>query len=190
VVVGGIYYFYKYYKPGLEEEALAQLFTAEKYLSLDSIDLALNGDGVHLGTRAVADEYGNTKAGNLASYMTGGILLRKQQFEEALSYLKKASFDDHFHSATRLVLIGDCYSELGDYKEAGDYYMKGAEKRDNKITTPVALMKAALAYEASEEFDESLEALERLTTEYSESQEANRAKILKGKVEAEKSFKK
>ncbi|MBR9860435.1 tetratricopeptide repeat protein [bacterium] len=185
VVLGAGYYYFKFHKPNTEKEAHAQLFTAERYLRQDSLNLALNGDGMAMGTRAVADEYGGTKAGNLASYYTGSILLRQGQFEDAITYLKDCSFDDQIHAASRITLLGDCYSELGDYKKAADHYMDAANKRENDITGPVALRKAAFAYAAAGEYEDAIDALKEMQTTYPDAEEVRTAEKLIGQYEAE-----
>ncbi len=45
------------------------MFKAEEYYRMDSLNLALNGDGQNLGFLKVIDRYGGTDAGNLADFM-------------------------------------------------------------------------------------------------------------------------
>ena len=52
----------------LEEEAHGQMFVAEQYFEVDSFNLALYGDGNYSGFLQIIDDYGITKASNLASY--------------------------------------------------------------------------------------------------------------------------
>ena len=51
-----------------EDEAAEQMFTGEQYFAADSFRLALSGDGNFLGFEYIADEFGGTKAGNLAKF--------------------------------------------------------------------------------------------------------------------------
>lgn len=41
-------------------QALEDIWKAQYYFEIDSLDLALNGDGQWMGFEAVADEYGST----------------------------------------------------------------------------------------------------------------------------------
>lgn len=174
VIAAGIWYYFNQYVPQKEQDAQEALFMAERYFKQDSLDKALNGDGINLGMKDIADEYGSSKSGKLATYYAGRILLSKGQFEDALDYFEDVSFDDEFIAAQVITLQGDCYSELGNYGEAGDYYMKAANKRANKLTTPIALKKAAEAFEEANQMEDAIEALERLEEEYFEfSQEYN-----------------
>ncbi|MBT8327194.1 MAG: tetratricopeptide repeat protein, partial [Bacteroidia bacterium] len=131
LLLAGVWYYYKQYKPSLEIEASDSLFMAERYYGEDSLNLALNGDGINLGMIDIADEYGSTKVGERATYFAGRILLEQGKYNESLEYLEDASFDDEFLAAQIIALQGDCYSELGEYEKAGDYYMKAANKRSN-----------------------------------------------------------
>jgi len=54
-----------------EEEAQLALYPAQDVFSQDSLRLALNGNAEFMGFIEIADEYGSTKAGNLANYYAG-----------------------------------------------------------------------------------------------------------------------
>ena len=166
VIAAGIYYYSNYYKPSKEKEAQAALFSAERYFRNDSTEKALYGDGQNLGVIDVADQFGGTKAGNLARYYAGRMLLTKGEYDMAKGYLEDVKFSDHYLAASSIILLGDCYSELGDYEAAAKKYIKAANKRDNDVTTPRALHKAALAYEASGNYKGALKALNRIRDDY------------------------
>lgn len=166
LLLAGVYYYFRVYKPGVETDAKDSFFMAERYFTQDSLDLALNGDGMNLGMMAVADEYGSTKTGNLAAYYSGVILLKQGKFQEALDYFEDVSMDDEIMAAQVLTLQGDCYSELGDFNAAGKKYRKAANARDNEMTTPYALKKAGQAYEEAGEFDDALDAYTDLFEDY------------------------
>ena len=189
LLLAGVWYYYKQYKPSLEIEAADSLFTAERYYSEDSLNLALNGDGINLGMIDIADEYGSTKVGNRATYFAGRILLQQGKFQEALDYLEDASFDDEFMAAQTYTLQGDCYSELGEYAKAGDHYMKAANKRTNELSTPYALKKAGEAYEEGGEFGDALDAYEELAKEYSKTPQAENIKAIIARVKAKQAAK-
>ena len=142
VLAGAIYYYNDVYAPEQEMEAADSFFMAERYFGMDSLDKALMGDGVNLGMIDIADEFGSTKIGNQASYYAGRILLEQGKYEEALDYLNNVSMDDEIMAAQVITLKGDCYSEMEDYEKAGKTYMSAANKRDNELTTPYALLKA------------------------------------------------
>jgi len=184
LIAGGIWYYTNSYKPAMETEANESIFMAERYFAQDSLDRALNGDGINLGMRDVADEYGSTSAGNRAAFYTGKILLQKGQFEEALDYFGDVSMDDEIMAAQVITLQGDCYSEMEQYEKAGDTYMKAANKRDNDLSTPYALLKAGMAYEEANEYSDAKKAYERLEADYSDNRIAEKVEARIARVEA------
>ncbi len=166
IVAAGIYYYSNYYLPKQESKAQSELFAAERYFRNDSTEKALYGDGQYLGMIDIADQFGSTDAGNMAKYYAGRMLIDKSEFEAALGYLKSAKLSDNFIAASSIILIGDCHSELGDYEKAAKTYMRAADKRDNDVTAPRALLKAATAYEATANYKAGLKALHRLKNDY------------------------
>ncbi len=189
VVAAGIYYYSNFYQPAFETEAGDSFFMAERYYGQDSLNQALNGDGMNLGMIAIADEYSGTKAGNQAAYYAGRILLDQGKFEEALDYLGDVSMDDEKMSAQVITLKGDCNSELEQYETAADLYIQAANSRTNELTTPYALLKAGMAYEEAGDPSEALEAYETLSANYAESQYAQKIEIRIAKAKAAKNAK-
>ena len=49
VIVAGYFAYLKLYQEPRENEALEEIYTAQSYFEQDSLQLALNGDGQHLG---------------------------------------------------------------------------------------------------------------------------------------------
>ena len=184
VLAGAIYYYNDVYAPEKEMEAADSFFMAERYFGLDSMDKALMGDGVHLGMIDIADEFGSTKIGNQASYYAGRILLDQGKFEEALDYLNAASMDDEIMAAQVITLRGDCYSEMEDYEKAGKTYMNAANKRDNELTAPYALMKAGAAFEEAGSYDAAADAYGEIEESYPNSRQAELVKALVARVKA------
>ena len=187
ILAGGIYYYNNVYKPEQEMEAADSFFMSERYFGLDSLDKALMGDGVHLGMIDIADEFGSTKIGNQASYYAGRILLEQGKYDEALDYLSDVSMDDEIMAAQVITLQGDCYSEMEDYEKAGKTYMTAANKRDNQLTTPYALLKAGAAFEQAGSFNDAIEAYSEIDESYPNSRQAELVKALIARAEAKQS---
>jgi len=184
-VIAGAIYYVTAYMPAREVEASNQLFMAERYFERDSMNLVLKGDGKYPSAVDVADEYGNTKAGNLACYYAGKAYLVKKDFNKALDYLEKADFEDEIMAAMIIGLQADCKSELGETAVAADMYMKAAKKRENIFTSPILLMKAGIHYEEVNNYEAALKAYKLLKEKYSESRQAQ----LSGKYIARASVK-
>lgn len=155
-----------------EKEAAEQMFMAEKYFEQDSLDKAINGDGNFPGFQEIVDEYGSTKAGNLAKYYLGFAYLRKAQYEQAAEVLSEFSSSDEVLSALALSGVGDAYVELNNLEEAVSYYKKASAKTKDQFTAPIILMKLGLAYENAGDKQKAVETYTKIKTEYVESTEA------------------
>ena len=131
----------------MEIEAQADMFMAEKYFEQDSLQKAINGDGLNYGFIDIVDEYSGTKAANLAHYYLGICYRNTGDYEYAIDELKSFSSDDVMISTIALGAIGDSYMELNDIDEAIKYYEKAVINGDNNLTSPIYLFKAGLAYE-------------------------------------------
>lgn len=166
VLLGGWWYYTYKMVPKKEASANEALFMAEKYFEQDSISAVLNGSADNMGVLDIADEYGSTRAGKRAHYYAGRTYMKEGNFEDAINHLEKANFSDEMMAPMVKCLIGDCYSELEDYETAADYYWEAATMRDNEFTSPQCYMKAALVYEKLGDFDQAIEAYNRIKKDY------------------------
>ena len=127
VLAVGSWYGYKYFiqKPKAEK-ALDAMFKAEDYYRKDSLQKALNGDGINWGFVRVIKEYGGTETGNLARFYAGDCYLRTGDFNNAVKQLKDFSTSQKQVQARAYKLLGDAYSELGKPDDAISSYKKAA----------------------------------------------------------------
>jgi tetratricopeptide (TPR) repeat protein len=172
VVIAAIAFYTKVYLPPIEAEAQAEMFWAEKYFEKDSLNQAINGDGLHSGFIDIIDTYGGTKSENLAHYYLGICYRNSGSYEDAIYELEQFSSDDVMISAVALGAIGDCYAELNDLDNASSYYEKAANHKANDLTTPVYLFKAGVAYEDAGNFEKAVEKYSAIKTDYASSNEA------------------
>jgi tetratricopeptide (TPR) repeat protein len=171
VVVGGYLGYKKFYLEPTNKEAQSAMYVAEQYFEKDSFKLALNGDGANYGFLDIIDEYGFTKAANLARYYAGISLLKTGQYEDAIKNLQKFDSDDIMVATVALGAIGDCYLELKENDKAASFYLKAGQRKKNEFTSPIYLKKAALVYEEQKKYDKALKAYESIKKNYPESQE-------------------
>ena len=170
-LVGG-YFAYKYwYVAGQEATAQEEMFRAEDYFGKDSLDKAMNGDGVYKGFIDIADEYSVTPSGNLAEYYLGVCYLRQGKFQEAIDHLEEFDSKDQIVGPDATGAIGDAKMEMGNTDEAITYYLKAAEQVNNKFTTPIYLKKAGMANEEKGNYADAVKIYERIRNEFSESTE-------------------
>jgi tetratricopeptide (TPR) repeat protein len=171
-VVLAYYGYRKFYADPLEDEAQKEIFMAQKFFEQDSLNLALNGQGNYLGFLDIAEEYGMTKAGNLANYYAGICYLNLGQFKSAIEYLDEFSSDDQILSVVSKGAIGDAFLELDQAEEALEYYTKAANTNDNEFAVPIYLMKAAQTAELMNDYQAALSFYKRLKKDFPKSQEA------------------
>ena len=170
-LVGG-YFAYKYwYVAGEETKARSEMFKAEDYFGKDSLNKAMNGDGVALGFTQIVDEYSITPSGNLAEYYLGICYLKKGQYEDAITHLKEFNGADQIVGPQATGAIGDAYMELGKTDEAITFYLKAAEQNINNFTTPIFLKKAAMANENKANYADAVKLYERIKNEFAETTE-------------------
>jgi len=172
VLVGAYFLYHSYIELPKEHEANNQIVGAQNYFERDSFKLALNGDGSSLGFKDIAEKYSSTDAGNLANYYSGICYLNLNQYKEAITYLKKFSSDDLLLSTLAYSNIGDAYMQLKDYKNAAHYYSKAASNNVNNFTTPIVLMKNALALEKLNDYKGALKIYNKVDLEYPNTTEA------------------
>jgi len=154
-----------------EEEAKRLIFHAQRYFEVDSMKLALNGDGRNPGFLEITDDYSMTKTGNLAKYYAGIALLKTGKYEDAIDYLKGFKTTSHLIGPMSLGAIGDAYSMLKQYDDAASYYMKAAKRDDNQLTAPYFYKKAGLVYEQLKQYDDAVDVYQRIKDKYKDSQQ-------------------
>lgn len=173
ILVAGYFAYKSFYLKPLQVEAQQEMFMAEKYFAIDSMNLAINGDNNYPGFLEIIDNYGATKSGNLARYYLGIAYLRTGRYEAAISALKDFNKEDEFIGTIALGAIGDAFIELGDINQGIEYYEKASKRSPDEFTTPVYLKKAAQAYELLGEYDEALEKYEAIKKDYTNTPEAS-----------------
>ncbi len=171
VLLIGIFWVGRIYLGKQDEEAKSQMYQAEKYFEMDSLNLALNGDGNYLGFIDIANDYKYTNSGNLARYNAGLCYLHLGQFEDAIDYLGKYKRKDKLIASLAIGATGDAYVELGDVEKGISLYLEAADFGDNSFNTPIFLMKAAELHELNNNYEKALELYERIQKEYPESTE-------------------
>ena len=124
--VGGWFFYKNFVVKPKEEKAAELMWKAEEYFRMDSSRLALNGDGQNPGFLSIISKYGGTDAGNLANYYAGVCYLKQNDNQNAVKYLKKFDSDAKQIQQRAYKLLGDAYGDLGNNKEALDYYKKAA----------------------------------------------------------------
>ncbi|WP_375419187.1 tetratricopeptide repeat protein [uncultured Hymenobacter sp.] len=179
-IVGG-FGFYTW-RNSQNQKAQSAMFQAVNYWEADSLRKATSGDGKAPGLETIADQYGSTKAGNLANFYAGVAALKQGKFQEALDDLEDFSSDDYLVQARAYTLMGDAQLELGKPKEAADLYAKAADHNANEFFSPGYLLKEALAREEAKDVAGARKAYDRILTEYAAAAEAAEAKSARARL--------
>jgi TolA-binding protein len=184
VIVAVLGFFaYNYWMDTQNQEAQVAMVDATFAYEADSLSQSLNGVGGGDGMLTIAEDFGSTKAGNLASFYAGTALMKQGKFDEAIEHLSDFSSKDLVLQGKAYVLIGDAYMEKGAAGEAADFYKKAASYQSNKFLTPGYLMKLALAQETAGDRGAAIKTYDALVQDYPAATETINAKKYRAMLE-------
>lgn len=119
--------------------------------------------------KKVADQYGNTDAGNLAALSAAESYYNLGRYQDAINYLDKFDTDEKVLAASAEVLKGDCYVNLKKYDNALDAFQGAIRKADgNPQIVPRVLLKEANIYDLQKKYDKALTCYETIQKDYPE----------------------
>jgi TolA-binding protein len=153
-VVAGYFGYEKLYKEPREDKATTKSSIATRYYQMDSLNLALNGDGQNAGFLKIIKTYDGTSAANLARFYAGTCYLRMGDFNNAVKYLKDFNGKGTILAYEADGCIGDAYMEQGKIKDG---------------ITPIYLYRLGVAYEMDKQNAEAKKAFIRIRDEYPKS---------------------
>jgi tetratricopeptide (TPR) repeat protein len=162
----------KFYIAPREVTAANQMHVAQDYWAKKDWDKAIKGFDSYPGFQKIIDDYGNTKAANLAYFYLGTAYLNKGEFQKAIDNLTNYRGDDSMVAAEALGATADAYVELKDLDKAVTYFKKAADKANNKFLTPLYLKKLGIVYEAQNDNKSADETYKKIKSDYPESAEA------------------
>jgi len=159
----------KLYKTPREEKAAGAISYAQRYFNADSLNLALNGDGQHLGFLKIENKYSGTKASNLSHYYAGVCYLKGGDFNNAIKQLKDFDGKGTMLEYAAWGAMGDAYMENNNVNKGIEYYEKATGNKDDALLTPIYLLREGLAYEMSNQPNKAKNAYMRIREEYPQS---------------------
>ncbi len=172
LIVGGYFAYRQLVQIPEEKKASEAMFKAEEYFRMDSVQLALNGDGTNPGFVKIISNYGGTKSGNLAKFYAGASYLKMGDFQNAIKYLKDFSTDDKLVAVRAAGLLGDAYAESGKKKEAADEYKKaGTLYPSDNFNSPEYLFRAGLLFEELGNKESAIQMYSTIKEKYSNTQQ-------------------
>ena len=161
---------HQFYITPRNNRANESIFAAEQAFMDGSYEKALNGDGENMGFLAVIDEFGSTKAGNIACLYAAKCYAATEKYQEAIDMLDK--FDacgDAMVSPAATALKGNCYAELGENEKAANLLLKAAKEADNNTVTPLCLLQAGQIYVSLGQKDKALDCYNQIKSKYQQS---------------------
>ena len=168
VIAAAIIAYVQFIQKPRNEKASAALAQCEALFQKDAYDKALEGDGQGcIGFLKVADEYGSTKAGNLAKLYAGLCYAQQERWQDAAKMLESFKLkDDAMISPAALGSLGNAYANLKQLDKAVEHLKKAAKMADNNSLSPTYLIQAGELYEAEGKPEEALRLYNEVKTKY------------------------
>lgn len=166
LLIGG-YLAYKYmYQAPREVEAAEAMRQAQVQFERDSFALALQNANGETGFLDILDNFGGTKAANLANFYAGVCYLNLGQADAAISYLGDFSAKGEVLPISKNGALGDAYGEKGDFDQAIKYYGKAISAGENEFLTAYYLKKQGLLYQKQGNADAAIKNFKKIKEKY------------------------
>ena len=177
---------YMYYQQQQQQRANELLGQILPVYEQGSYQQSLDGAGDAPGLKEIADDYGSTSAGNLATYYAANAYYQTGQFDQALTYFDRFEKQEDFLGASAYAAQAAIYESRGDFQQAAETYEQAASHLESDLTTPRYLLRAGRAFEEAGSFDAAADAYRQITEEYPDAQQAQDAEIYLARVQAKK----
>jgi len=168
VIIAGVVLYQTYVSGPNEQKASTMLAKGQQYFMAGDYQKALNGDSAsYKGFLNVVNEYGSTKAGNLANLYVGLCYANLDKWKEAAQYIEKFSgADDDMVSPAAIGALGNVYAHLNQLDKAVTTLKKAAESADNNSLSPTFLIQAGEILESQGKKDEALKLYQQVKDKY------------------------
>jgi tetratricopeptide (TPR) repeat protein len=150
------------------EKATTELAKVYSYYDNGQYQNAI--DGVRerniVGLKAIADEYGGTRAGSMAKLYLGNCYYALGKFSDALKEYEDFSPDGELLTVSRYAGISSCNEALGNYKDAAEGFEKAATKYANDLNAAENFNAAARNYASAGMKEQALELYKKIKKNY------------------------
>jgi tetratricopeptide (TPR) repeat protein len=182
VVVGVLLYgWWRERQDRAAAEALGGVLTAYQDGNYEE---ALEGTPEAAGLLEIADEYGATNTGNLATFFAADALYQLERYDEALAMFEDYDGDDDILGASALAGQAAIYEQRGEHARAAQLYLRAADAYESAATAPDYLMAAGRNYEAAGGFAQAQAAYERYLEGWEETPNAALVEALLARARA------
>jgi tetratricopeptide (TPR) repeat protein len=163
---------YVYYQQQQTEQANEMLGQILPVYEQGNYDQALNGAGQRAGLLTIADDYGNTAPGNLASFYAANALYEQGEYDRALAYFQRFDKGNNFIGASAYAAEAAIYENRGEMKRAAEHYEQASSQYKNKLTSPRYLIEAGQAHEEAGSYAAAEQVYQQVKDEYPDSDQA------------------
>ncbi len=182
IVVGYVFYLNRQQEKAVDLlGSVVQLYEQGQYRE------ALDGVEGTTGLLEIADEYGSTAAGNLATFYAADALFRLGEYDQALAYFRKHDPDKSLIGASAIAGEASIYEIKGDFKRAGDLYRRAALFYENELRSPEYLLQAGRAYEQAGAYADADKAYDTIVERFPDSNVAQGIDFYKARLAAMRS---
>jgi tetratricopeptide (TPR) repeat protein len=163
---------YMYYQQQQAAQANEMLGKILPTYEQGNYEQALNGTGQRAGLLSIADNYGGTDAGNLATFYAANALYEQGEYDRALQYYQQFEKANDFFGASAYAAEASIYENRGEHDKAASHYEQAAAQYKNKLTAPGYLLEAGQSYEDAGNLAAAQEAYRKVLDMYPEADEA------------------
>ncbi len=143
---------------------------------------ALDGTDATPGLLEIADDYGSTATGEQATFFAADAYYQLGETDRALELFE--DYDGEGLLAASALAGQAAIVEATDAARAGNLYAQAAAEHASPASTPGYLLDAARAYAAAGDTESAQESLQTVLDDWEDTQEAQRAEVELGMVEA------
>jgi tetratricopeptide (TPR) repeat protein len=173
-----------WYRSAQDREAAEALGAILAAYEQGDFEQALEGTPEAAGLLEIADEYGATDTGNLATFFAADALYQLGRYDEALEMFEDYDGDRDVLGASALAGQAAIHEQRGEHALAGRLYLRAAEATASAATAPDYLLAAGRGFEAAGDYAEAQGAYERYLEDWDETPNATLARALLARVSA------
>lgn len=167
VLVGGSII---YSKINAENNEKATTMLSKTMTLYDNSQYQLAIDGVTergiTGLKSIVENYGGTRAGNLARFYLANAYLQLGNHNEALAHLEDFDADEQLLAVSRLAGIAVCYEAKGEYEKAAEHYERAGVQYPEDVDAAANLNHAADNYALAGKKERAIELYKKIKKEY------------------------
>jgi TolA-binding protein len=150
------------------QKANTELGKVMAYYDQGKFDLAIGGNLQEniRGLQSIVDDYGSTKAGELAKFYLASAYCAQSDYDKALRYFLDVSVKDEMITASAIAGAGSCYEAKHDYEKAASMYEKAAFNSTKDVNAAENMFHAARNYLSAGKKEKAAELFKKVKKEF------------------------